>query len=209
MWNVLVFASLLDSGSFFVDVLLSGTGLVAASGTIFSATLEMGSREWTSLTEAKPREKTAGRMAAKACALARLNYRMDDVCVPARVVARREKARVQAIARTVGVESDCVRACVRSWRFKVLRSSRLSFPRYGTCTDVFRPSCPITVTSLSETHSGDLGRHHLRALDVNIRPRHLSSKADDQEPSASFQNTATNVVCLSVQRHLRHDDMET
>lgn len=47
-----------------VDVLLSETGFVAGLGTIFSATLEMGSRACTSFTEAKPRVKTAGRTAA-------------------------------------------------------------------------------------------------------------------------------------------------
>jgi hypothetical protein len=67
MWKVFVFASLLGSGSLIVDVLLSGMGLRAASGTIFSAILEMGSREWVSFTEAKPRENTAGRTAATEC----------------------------------------------------------------------------------------------------------------------------------------------
>jgi len=63
MWKVFVFASWLGSGSCFVEVLLSGIGLRAASGTMLSATLEMGSRAVVSLTEAKPREKTAGRKA--------------------------------------------------------------------------------------------------------------------------------------------------
>ena len=63
MWKVFVFASLLGSGSLVVDVLLSGTGLRAGSGTMLSATLEMGSRAIVSVTEAKPREKTAGRRA--------------------------------------------------------------------------------------------------------------------------------------------------
>jgi hypothetical protein len=47
-----------------VEVLLSGMGLVTVSGSIFSESLEIGSRAWVSLTEAKPREKTAGRTAA-------------------------------------------------------------------------------------------------------------------------------------------------
>ena len=64
MWKVLVFASLLGSGSWIVDVSLSGMGEREASGAIFSAVLEIGSRAWTSFTEAKPREKTAGRTAA-------------------------------------------------------------------------------------------------------------------------------------------------
>lgn len=63
MWKVLVFASWLGSGSCFVEVLLSGMGLRAGSGTMLSATLEMGSRAVVSVTEAKPREKTAGRKA--------------------------------------------------------------------------------------------------------------------------------------------------
>jgi hypothetical protein len=67
MWNVFVFASLLGSGSLIVEVLLSGTGFRAASGTIFSAVFEMGSRAWVSFTEAKPREKIAGRTAAAEC----------------------------------------------------------------------------------------------------------------------------------------------
>lgn len=64
MWNVFVFASWLGSGSGFVDVLLSGMGLRAGSGTMLSAILEMGSRALVSVTEANPREKTAGRRAA-------------------------------------------------------------------------------------------------------------------------------------------------
>lgn len=64
MWKVLIFASLLGFGSLMVEVLLSGMGLVTVSGFIFSAVLEIGSRAWVSLTEAKPREKTAGRTAA-------------------------------------------------------------------------------------------------------------------------------------------------
>jgi hypothetical protein len=47
--------------------LVSGMGLRDASGAIASAVAEMGSRVWTSLTEAKPREKTAGRMAVTWC----------------------------------------------------------------------------------------------------------------------------------------------
>lgn len=64
MWKVFVFAFLLGSGSGTVEVLLSGTGDRAGSGTIFSAILEMGSRALVSCTEAKPREKTAGRTTA-------------------------------------------------------------------------------------------------------------------------------------------------
>jgi hypothetical protein len=64
MWKVFVLASLLGSGSCLVDVLLSGTTLRAGSGTMLSAILEMGSRAAVSVTEAKPREKTAGRRAA-------------------------------------------------------------------------------------------------------------------------------------------------
>jgi hypothetical protein len=44
MWKVLVFASLLASGSLIVDVSLSGMGDREASGAIFSASLEIGSR---------------------------------------------------------------------------------------------------------------------------------------------------------------------
>lgn len=67
MWNVFVFASLLGSGSLMVEVSLSGMGFRAASGTIFSATLEIGSRECVSCTEARPRVKIAGRTAAAEC----------------------------------------------------------------------------------------------------------------------------------------------
>lgn len=64
MWKVLIFASLVGSSAFTVEVLDSGTGERAGSGTIFSATFEIGSREAVSVTEARPREKTAGRTAA-------------------------------------------------------------------------------------------------------------------------------------------------
>lgn len=64
MWKVFVFASWLGSGSCLVDVLLSGVILRDGSGTMLSATFEMGSRATVSVTEAKPREKTAGRRAA-------------------------------------------------------------------------------------------------------------------------------------------------
>jgi hypothetical protein len=67
MWKVFVLASLLGSGSWAVEVWLSGIGDREGSGTIFSAVLEMGSRALTSLTEAKLREKTAGRTAAAEC----------------------------------------------------------------------------------------------------------------------------------------------
>jgi hypothetical protein len=48
-----------------VDVLLSGMGL--REGASVSAAAAMGSRAWTSLTEAKPRVKTAGRTAVTYC----------------------------------------------------------------------------------------------------------------------------------------------
>jgi len=80
MWKVLVFASWLGVGSWTVDVLLSGMGDRAASGTIFSAVLEMGSRAWTSVTEAKPREKTAGRMAGGGLAMFAYCYDTMGTC---------------------------------------------------------------------------------------------------------------------------------
>jgi hypothetical protein len=59
----LIFEPCSGSGSPIVDVLLSGITLREASGAIASAVLEMGSRALTSLTEAKPRVKSAGRTA--------------------------------------------------------------------------------------------------------------------------------------------------
>lgn len=93
------FASLVGSGSLTVDVLLSGTTVRAGSGTIFSATLEMGSRALVSVTEAKPREKTAGRTAAARASVKLQLCRKGfvEVVVPVRAVARRENTRVAAI----------------------------------------------------------------------------------------------------------------
>jgi hypothetical protein len=71
MWNVLVFASWLGSGSLAFDVLLSG--VMGSVGLSAWPTLEMGSRAVVSETEAKLREKTAGRKAG--CASAGLRRR--------------------------------------------------------------------------------------------------------------------------------------
>jgi hypothetical protein len=104
MWNVLVFESLSGSGSFIVDVLVSEIGFVAASGTIFSAILEMGSRAWTSLTEAKPRVKRAGRTAVVWVLAAIVDVVLLKRILPVRRIARRVSARVQAIVEVCGVE---------------------------------------------------------------------------------------------------------
>jgi hypothetical protein len=88
------------SGSPDVDVLLSGMGLRAASGTIASAVLEMGSRAWTSLTEAKPRVKAADRMAVMSVLATHAQLRLSCVfcgVVPVRLVARRVNARSEAM----------------------------------------------------------------------------------------------------------------